>query len=164
MGNQGQIDTYLGWWNATVQAISGDASLATGAPTFTSALLNIAAPAPRFAPNVPGQQFTKPESNAAVDAGMMTMCEHNGDLSTIWPLDQETQTRITNVAAAAASGLGLPMGMSTWSYPDRGGTLREMNSVEVQNLYRAMRDYMTGIDYYDHGRAASLPGQPVYMS
>jgi len=99
-----------------------------------------------------------------MDAGMMTLCESNPSLSTIWALDETTTSQIGDVAKDAAAGLGLPLGMSVFAYPDRGGTARIMTSAEVQTLYRTMRDYVMGIVLYDTGRAPGLPGQPVYMS
>jgi len=162
MANEAQTDRYLGWWNATTRVIAMDGTIAGSAPTFTSALQQIT-PAEPVSPTDAGQQFGKPDSQAAVANGMMTSCEHNPSLSTTWPLDKTTQDRIANVAMASSSGLGLPLGQATFSYPDRGGTMREMTPSEVQNLFIAMRDYLTGIQQYDIGSAQALPGQPVYM-
>lgn len=164
MANQPQIDRFLGWFNAAVFAVVMNNTLAAGAPSFAATLATITPPSPP-APSgqVISQQFYRPESQAAMDAGMMTLCEHNPMLSAIWALDMITTNQIGSVAKDAAAGMGLPMSQPYFAYPDRNGTMRLMNAEEVQQLYRAMRDYIAGIMMYDTGRQENLPGQPVYI-
>jgi hypothetical protein len=162
MANQQQTDRYLGWWNACVSVVSQNLPLIGPAPSFTAVLMTIAPPQPNTAPTSQ-QKYIKPESNAAIDEGMMAVCDTSPQLSTIWALDDLTLEQIGAVARDAASGLGLPMSQPTFAYPDRGGVMRQMNDLDVQKLYRAMRDYVTAIQLYDTDRAPNLPGQPVFI-
>lgn len=157
-----QIDRFVGFFNSVVHALQMNPPLAGSAPNFTAELARLAAPAVPPIVTPPEQTFNKPESQAAADAGMMTLCEHNPSLSAIWALDRRTQTEISNVAIAAPTQ-GLPLGLDYFAYPDRGGMMRQMNSDEVQQLYRAMRDYIAAIMLYDTNRTDNLPGQPVFI-
>src|ERR1044072_907803 len=160
-----QIDRFLGWFNATVSALVANNSLAGTAPSFSAALSTMGptVPLPPSTTNA-NQKYFRPESQAAIDAGMMTVCERNPTLSTIWSLDDVTTTQITNLALGVGAGQGLPLGQPAFAYPDRNRTMRLMNPDEVQKLYRAMRDYITAIILHDTGHSPSLPGQPVFMS
>ena len=170
MANQDQTDRFVAWFNTSVAALQADPTLAgspQAAPTFTAVLAQIS-PTDVLGPD-PGAQLNqwnllRPESIAAMTAGVMTICETNPSLSTIWALDKVTTDQIGALAKDVASGLGLPMGAEFFQYPDRAGVMRTMTSDEVQKLYRAMRDYVLGIVYYDTGRAPSLPGQPVLIA
>jgi hypothetical protein len=165
MANGEQIDRFLGWFNAAIAAIVMNASLAVSTPSFAGVLATIG-PAVQLPPSTTSQsqKYFKPESQAAIDAGMMTICESNPSLSTIWSLDDVTTTQITNLALGVGAGQGLPLGQPAFAYPDRNRTMRLMNPDEVQKLYRAMRDYITAIILYDTGHSPSLPGQPVFMT
>jgi len=165
MAQNTQITNFVGWFNTAVHALQLDATPAGAAPSFMAELLTVGATTP-LPPATTSQstQYFKTESQAAVDAGMMTICESNTSLSTIWSLDDVTTTQMTNLALGVGPGQGLPLGGSTFSYPDRNRVMREMTPGEIQMLYRAMRDYITNIILYDTGHLPNLPGQPVLMT
>jgi len=129
-----------------------------------AALSTIEPPQPFTTTISQSTRYLKPESQAAIDAGMMTLCESNPSLSTIWSLDDVTLEQMTNLALGIGAGQGLPLGLSTFAYPDRNSVMRVMTPDEIQMLYRAMRDYVTGISLYDTNRSGALPGQPVFMT
>jgi hypothetical protein len=168
MANQDQTDRFVAWFNTAVAAIQADPTLSgspQSAPTFTSVLTQVTpvTPLPTLTATNPWN-LSKPESVAAMSAGVMTICETNTSLSTIWALDTTTTEQISQVALAAGSGQGLPMGAPVFQYPDRAGVMKTMTSEEVQRLYRAMRDYVMAIVLYDTNRSPSLPGQPVLLA
>lgn len=170
MANQDSTDRFVAWFNTSIAVLQADPTLAgspQSAPTFTAVLAQIS-PTDVLGPD-PGAQLNqwnlvRPESVAAMTAGVMTICETNPSLSTVWALDKVTTDQIGALAKDVASGLGLPMGAEFFQYPDRAGVMRTMTADEVQKLYRAMRDYVLGIVYYDTGRTLSLPGQPVLLA
>lgn len=163
MAQATQIDGFVGWFNTAVAAIVMDGTLADTAPSFTAALATIQ-PTPTPTPEPTTSAFIKTESQAAVDAGMMLQCEHNSGLSAIWTVDETALTEVGNVARDSVCGFGLPLGLSTFDYPDLGGTARTMNAAEVVQIYMAMRDYVAAIVLYDTDAAGSLPGQPVFIT
>lgn len=162
LAQETQIDNFVTWFNTAVAAIIADITLADGAPSFREALSTIQ-PAPVPTPEPVTSAFIKPESLAAVDAGMMVMCEHNSALSAIWKVDDTALTEVGNAARDSGSGLGLPLGLSTFDYADLGGTVRTMNAAEVAQIYMAMRDYVAAIVLYDTDVEVALPGQPVFI-
>ncbi len=166
MAQAAQIDSFIGWFNTAVHALQLNPTLAGVAPSFMAALstLGPAIPLPPETTTSQSTQYFKPESQAAIDAGMMTLCESNPSLSTIWSLDNVTTTQITNLALGVGAGQGLPMGLPAFAYPDRNRVMRTMTPDEIQRLYRCMRDYITAIILYDTGHLPSLPGQPVFMA
>jgi len=161
-----QITSFIGWFNTAVHALQLNPTLTDGAPSFMASLSTLGPPNPQLITTTTSQstRYIKPESQAAIDAGMMTLCETNPSLSTIWSLDDVTIEQITNLALGIGAGQGLPMGLSTFAYPDRNSVMRVMTPDEIQQLYRAMRDYITGISLYDTNRTEDLPGQPVLMT
>jgi len=164
MSPEEQINRWVSWFNTAVNAVVMNPTIAGTSPSFAGALATIGPTAPRPpSTTTQNQKYFKLESQAAVDAGMMTICESNPQLSTIWALDDVTTTQITNLALGVGAGQGLPMGQSAFAYPDRNRTMRLMNPDEIQKLYRAMRDYVTAIILYDTGHSPSLPGQPVFI-
>jgi hypothetical protein len=162
MAQETQIDNFVTWFNTAVAAVVADITLADGAPSFREALSTIQ-PAVEPTPEPATTTFIKTESQAAVDAGMMVRCEHNSALSAIWRVDDAALTELGNVARDAGAGLGLPLGLSTFDYADRGGTARTMSADEVKQIYMAMRDYVAAIVLYDTDVAEALPGQPVFI-
>src|SRR5260221_8745451 len=61
-------------------------------------------------------------------------------INATYALDDLTLTQVGSVARDAASGLGLPGGQASFSYPDATGQPRALTSTNVQALYKAMRD------------------------
>jgi len=160
-----QITSFIGWFNTAVHALQLNPTLAGAAPSFMAVLSTIGPPNPQLitTPTSQGTRYLKPESQAAINAGRMILCESNPSLSTIWSLDDVTIEQITNLALGIGAGQGLPLGLSTFAYPDRNSVMREMTTDELQRLYRCMRDYITAISLYDTNRTGDLPGQPVFM-
>ena len=163
MAQETQINNFVMWFNTAVAAIIADITLADGAPSFMDALSTIQ-PAVEPTPEPVTSAFIKTESQAAIDAGMLLQCEHNSALSAIWTVDDTALTKMGNVARDYMCSLGLPMGLATFDYPDRGGTARTMTGGEVTQIYIAMRDYVAAIVLYDTDAAGSLPGQPVFIT
>lgn len=159
-----QITSFIGWFNTAVHALQLNPTLTDGAPSFMAALSTLGSPQPLTTAISQSSRYLKPESQAAIDAGMMTLCESNPSLSTIWSLDDVTLEQITNLALGIGAGQGLPLGLSTFAYPDRNRVMRTMTPDEIQRLYRCMRDYVTAISLYDTNRIGDLPGQPVFMT
>lgn len=163
LAQETQINNFVTWFNTAVAAIVADITLADGAPSFMDELSTIQ-PSVEPTPEPVTSAFIKAESQAAVDAGMMVMCEHNSALSTIWKVDDVALTELGNVARDVRCGFGLPMGLSTIDYLDWGGTVRSMDADEVRQIYVAMRDYVAAIVLYDADVAGTLPGQPVFIT
>jgi len=166
MAQSAQITSFIGWFNTAVHALQLNPTLTDSAPSFMASLSTLGPPNPQLiiTTTSQGTRYLKPESQAAMDAGMMTLCESNPSLSTIWSLDEVTIEQITNLALGIGAGQGLPMGLPTFAYPDRNSVMRVMTPDEIQKLYRAMRDYITAISLYDTNRIENLPGQPVFMT
>lgn len=80
--------------------------------------------------------------NAAILAGLGVTSTGTPALNATYALDQTTLDQIGSVARDAAAGLGLPGGGGTFIYPDASGTPHSFSSANVQDLYKAMRDYM----------------------
>jgi hypothetical protein len=89
-------------------------------------------------------------------------------LDTTYSLDQITLDQIGSVARDAAAGLGLPLGASTFSYPDITGSPRSFTSVSIRDLYKAMRDLVfelnTQAAIATQGGTAEWPVQSVTIA
>jgi hypothetical protein len=164
-GDITRIGRFCSWFSTITTLCLGDSSNYAGALSFAETLIAMTPPpVPGPSASTSSGSYRLPASQAAIDAGMMVQFASNSSLSTIWALDDTTLTQIKGVANDSASGLGLPGGFPVFAYPDRAGVQRVMTGAEVEALYRAMRDYVAAIRMFDVGRAASLPGQPVYIA
>lgn len=88
--------------------------------------------------------------DAAVKTGLIIACAPSPSVCSSamtgqWALDGTTLDQIGSVARDFGSNLGLPGGLSTFTYPDFTGTPRTMSGAQVQSLYKAERDYMLGL-------------------
>ncbi len=63
-------------------------------------------------------------------------------LSSTYALDPLTLSQTGNVAKDSASGLGLPGGLASFTYPDINGSPMAFSATQIQGLYMAMRDYV----------------------
>jgi hypothetical protein len=93
------------------------------------------------APPTPAQQ-----ADAALEARIaagFAITSTGGGWTETFALDQTTLDQIGSMARDCASGMGLPQGAATFSYPDINGNpgpaLTPRNMIDV---YKALRDYM----------------------
>lgn len=83
---------------------------------------------------------------AKLASGLAVASSGTPAISATYALDQTTLDQIGSVARDAASGLGLPGGLTTFVYPDINSTPRTLTSANVQALYRAMRDIVSALN------------------
>jgi hypothetical protein len=97
--------------------------------------------------------------------GLQIISTSNTNLNSTYALDNVTIGQVGTVARDSASGLGLPLELSTFTYPDINGLPQAFTAVEIQGLYIAMRDYIAGttlsVNALIHKLPGSLPTQPV---
>jgi hypothetical protein len=97
------------------------------------------------APDTPGPSLDE-QAQASFDAysalGIVITCTGNAALSATYAIDPTTMNEVGSVARDAASGLGLPGGGSTFTYPDATGTPRTFTSTQLIALYKAQRDLL----------------------
>lgn len=163
-GDATRIGRFCTWFSTITTLCLGNSSNYAGAISFAEALLAMPPPAVPSVPSATTSIYRRPESQTAIDGGMMTVWGSNASLNTIWSLDSQTLNEIKGVANDASTpSLGLPGDLPVFVYPDRSGNPRMMTAGEVQSLYKAMRDFVLGIRMYDVGQSPSLPGQPVFI-
>lgn len=89
-------------------------------------------------------------------------------LSATYALDDLTLAQIGSIARDAASGLGLPGGGNTFSYPDISGVPKSLSAANVQALYKAMRDLVwqlnTQFAVLAQGGTPSWPAQTATIA
>lgn len=95
--------------------------------------------------------FTAPETAAVtwdhelaarINNGVNITSTSTPALNSLYALDTTTLDQIGSVARDAASGIGLPGGGSTFTYPDAAGVPHSFTSAQIITLYRAMRDLL----------------------
>lgn len=101
-----------------------------------------------------------------IEAGIAVVFTSAPELSATYALDSTTLEQIRAVASDAAGGLGLPFGAATFNYPDKSSTpeapsIKAFTAEQIQALYKTMRDYMAGLQYYATGQVPDPPPQPV---
>lgn len=79
-------------------------------------------------------------------AGLAVTSTATPPLSATYALDPTTLDQVGSVARDAAAGLGLPGSASTFTYPDITGAPHVFASTDIQNLYKAMRDYVFALN------------------
>lgn len=79
---------------------------------------------------------------AHIAMGIAITCSGNSALNATYALDDTTLTQIGSVARDAKSGMGLPGGASTFTYPDAAGVPRTFTSAQLIMTYIAMRDLL----------------------
>ena len=75
-------------------------------------------------------------------AGLAVTFTSAPDLSSTYALDPLTLSQTGNVAKDSASGLGLPGGLVSFTYPDINGNPMAFSPAQIQGLYMAQRDYV----------------------
>lgn len=95
-----------------------------------------------------------------IAAGIAITCTGTPALNATYALDATTMDQIGSVARDAASGLGLPGGAASFTYPDASGQPRTFTSAQIVALYRAQRDLLFTLN----SQAAILAhgGQPSW--
>lgn len=83
-------------------------------------------------------------------------------LTATYALDQLTLDQIGSVARDAASGLGFPNNLSTFTYPDQGGSPHAFTEAQVISLYKAMRDLMLNLN--TQSQVMRFGGTPIWPS
>lgn len=78
--------------------------------------------------------------------GLNITSSDNPMMNGIWALDGVTMGEIGAVARDNASGLGLPQGLSTFTYPMMDTTPVEMSGTNVEDLYKAQRDMVSELN------------------
>lgn len=98
-----------------------------------------------------------------IAAGLAVTCTGDASVSSTYALDAQTMDQIGSVARDAASGLGLPTGAPTFTYPDLGGIPRTFTADRLISLYKAQRDVLfrvnTAAAILANGGAPSWPDQ-----
>lgn len=99
----------------------------------------------------------------AVQAGLTIACGQGASVCSSaiagrWALDPTTLDQIGSVARDFGANLGLPGGLSTFTYPDATQTPRTMSGAQLEEVYKAERDYMLVLQT---DLAAAAQGAPV---
>lgn len=95
-------------------------------------------------------------------AGIAVTCDSNSALNAIYALDTTTMNQIGAVARDFAAGLGLPGGLTVFTYPDLGGTPRTFTGAQLVGLYTAQRNLLFGLN--TQYSIASNGGTPAWPS
>lgn len=98
-------------------------------------------------------------------AGITIVSDSTPAINSTYGLDPTTLDQIGTVARDSAAGFGLPLGAESFQYPDMDGNIRSLSEPNVQNLYKAMRNYVAATTYAIKtrvmGGAADLPSSTV---
>ena len=78
----------------------------------------------------------------------------------LWAMDAVTMAQLGAVARDYSSGLGLPNGLSTFTYPMADTTPVTMSGSNVASLYTALRDMVYNISV--QAAIMGLGGTPVW--
>lgn len=92
----------------------------------------------------------------------ITSTSNPTNLSAVYALDSDTLNQIGSVARDVASGLGMPGGGTTFSYPDIHGSNHTFTASEIINLYKAQRDLLLNYNTQEAIQAAG--GSASYAS
>jgi len=101
---------------------------------------------------------------ALLTSGCAIVSTGTPSISATYALDPNTMDQIGALARDCASGLGFPLEASTFAYPDINSTPRMFTSAAIQDIYKALRDYIFEIELYSTGQAQSPPSQPVTIA
>jgi hypothetical protein len=98
-------------------------------------------------------------------SGLVVTSASTPPINATYGLDPVTLDQIGTVARDVSSGLGFPLGAPTFAYPDINGTLMSLSEQNVQDLYKAMRNYIAQVTYAVQtlvmGGTATLPSNVV---
>lgn len=100
--------------------------------------------------------------------GIIITSTGSPSINATYALDQTTLDQVGSVARDAASGLGLPGGLSTFTYPDIDGIPHDLTSDNVVALYQAMRNYVFSMNVTENtlanGGSANWPDSHVTIA
>lgn len=140
--------TYLTW-----AAISGNVATAIGTTTLLSNVVTA-----NVLPIILTSQ------------GLQIISTGTPALNATYGLDDLTVSQIHYVALDSKAGFTLPQGAGTFSYPDIAGTAHSFTATNIQNLYIAIRDYISGVNtgvaanILAGSGSASVPAMPVTIA
>jgi len=80
-----------------------------------------------------------------VAPGVQVNYTTNSALNAVYPLDFASMATVGAIARDAASGLGFPGGLGTYSYSDITGTPHDFTVSEFTAFYRVTRDYISAV-------------------
>lgn len=105
---------------------------------------------------------------AKLAAGVALTSTATPAISATYALDPTTLDQIGSVARDAAAGLGLPGGLTSFTYPDITGNPKSFSGANIQALYKAMRDVVfalnTAAATLAAGGAANWPMQTATIA
>lgn len=105
---------------------------------------------------------------AKINAGIAITSTGTPAISATYALDALTLSQVQSVAQDAGSGLGLPGGASTFTYPDITSQPRTFTSAQLIAVYRAMRDLLLTLNtqaaVMTHGGQPSWPTQTAVIA
>jgi hypothetical protein len=103
-----------------------------------------------------------------LDSGLQVTSTSNSALNATYALDSVTLSQTETVAQDVSSGLGFPLNISTFSYPDITGTPHTFNQAQFTSLYIAQRNYIASVTYAIQqlvfGNYASLPSNTATIA
>lgn len=118
--------------------------------TFT-APSTFSAPAPPPAPTAAELAI------AALGTGLQIVSTGTPTLNATYALDSTTLDQVGALARDCAAGLGFPLGAQTFSYPDLSGNPHTFTPAAIQDLYKALRDYVFNLTVVISGQSNTLP-------
>lgn len=78
--------------------------------------------------------------------GLQIIFNSNNTLNATYALDETTMTQVGSIARDVASGLGFPLGIATFVYPDIIGVPHTFIEPEFLSLYKALRNYIASVN------------------
>lgn len=93
-----------------------------------------------YTPPVPLPQQAANLLATNISLGIAITCTGNAGLNSTYGLDSITMSQIGSVAQDFASGLGLPGGLSTFTYPDMSSDPMTFTGAQIVELYKAQRN------------------------
>jgi hypothetical protein len=119
--------------------------------------------APVMPPPTPAQQAA-----SLLAAGLAITCASVPAINGTFALDPTTMDQIGSVARDCAAGLGLPLGAPAFAYPDITGANKNFAPAQLQELYKALRDFIYAVDVTAKtlaaGGSASWPSAAVTIA
>jgi len=93
-------------------------------------------------PPLPPQQAADQEFATRQANGIALTCTSNSAINATYPLDDRSFAMVGAIARDAASGLGLPHGAATVSFPDLNSASHDFTETQTIDFYKAMRDLL----------------------
>jgi len=106
------------------------------------------------------QQATDKELTTRKANGIAITCTTDSTIDATYALDDKTLAEIGSVARDVSSGLGFPLGLPTFSYPDINSQLHTFSETIFVDLYKSMRDLVS--DLTTQAGVMAQGGTPVW--